>query len=50
MNDWEYSDDDCPKCSSQLATRVCYGCGGEGYTEDEDEWLAKQAEVKRVSR
>lgn len=40
MDDWEYSDKNCPKCSSQLATRRCHSCGGDGFVEldDEDEW------------
>jgi hypothetical protein len=24
--DWEYSDDDCPKCGEQMAYRDCYEC------------------------
>jgi len=38
MIDWEYGDNDCPKCSSQLAWRHCSTCGGQGWIDDEDEW------------
>lgn len=39
MDDWEYSDNDCPKCGAQTALRHCYECGGSGRIEDEDdEW------------
>jgi hypothetical protein len=37
-DDWEYSDESCPKCSSQLAWRHCSECGGDGWIEDDDEW------------
>ncbi len=36
--DWEYSDESCPKCQSDLATRRCGDCGGEGVIEDDDDW------------
>jgi len=36
-DDWEYSDNDCPKCQSEMATRTCGSCGGDGYFEDEDD-------------
>lgn len=36
-DDWEYSDRDCPKCSSDMATRTCGSCGGEGWHEDDEE-------------
>jgi hypothetical protein len=37
MSDWEYSDDDCPKCNAQLAFRRCNELGCEdGYWEDFD--------------
>lgn len=35
--DWEYSEQDCPKCNSQTATRICTACGGDGYFEDEED-------------
>lgn len=35
--DWEYSERDCPKCQSQLATRLCAVCGGEGYFDEEED-------------
>lgn len=40
MDDWEYSDSDCPKCEQQMAIRRCDSCGGEGYVEDDEdeEW------------
>lgn len=41
MDDWEYSDDDCPKCGSQLAYRRCAPCEGEGCVigdDEEDGW------------
>lgn len=42
-DDWEYSDNSCPKCSSDLAYRTCYTCGGDGYVEDdEDEWYSEE--------
>jgi DnaJ-class molecular chaperone len=37
-DDWDYSDTACPKCQSDMATRRCGDCGGEGYVEDEDDW------------
>lgn len=37
-DDWEYSDCPCPKCSTDMATRTCGSCGGEGFVEDEDDW------------
>lgn len=39
-DDWEYSDDDCPKCDAQLAYRRCNPCEGEGvvFADDDDEW------------
>ena len=42
MSDWEYSDDDCPKCQATLATRrcssfhtvgVCDECNNDGWVE-----------------
>lgn len=36
-DDWEFSEDDCPKCQKQLTQRQCMSCGGDGYTEDEDD-------------
>lgn len=36
MDDWEYSDNGCPKCFSDLALRRCHSCGGEGWYEDDD--------------
>lgn len=44
MDDWEYSDCDCPKCASEMATRTCYTCGGEGYVEDEDDFWETETE------
>lgn len=35
MSDWEYGDNDCPKCHNQMAWRRCDQCEG-GYWEDED--------------
>lgn len=35
--DWEYSDDNCPKCESEMVCRTCYMCGGEGALDDDDE-------------
>lgn len=37
MDDWEYSEQDCPKCRGQMATRICGSCGGDGYVEDDEE-------------
>jgi DnaJ-class molecular chaperone len=36
-DDWEYSEQDCPKCGSQMTTRTCNSCGGDGYVEDDEE-------------
>lgn len=36
-DDWEYSNRACPKCSSDMATRTCGTCGGEGYVDDDEE-------------
>lgn len=36
-DDWEYSDRACPKCSSDMATRTCGACGGEGYFDNEED-------------
>lgn len=43
MDDWEYSDDDCPKCNAQLAHRRCNELGCEdGHIEDDDpEWPSR---------
>ena len=48
MEDWEYSDFNCPKCGETLRCRDCEDCGGEGTIDDlyeqdpmwydEDEW------------
>jgi hypothetical protein len=36
-DDWEYSEDECPKCGSQLASRRCDELGCEnGEIEDDD--------------
>lgn len=37
MDDWEYSDETCPKCSADMATRTCGSCGGEGWLPDDEE-------------
>lgn len=37
MDDREYSDRNCPKCSTEMATRTCGACGGDGYFEDEED-------------
>lgn len=37
MDDWEYSDTDCPKCHSQMAWRHCMSCGGQGWVDDDDD-------------
>jgi hypothetical protein len=36
-DDWEYSDDSCPKCGEQMSYRQCtqLGCG---WDDDDDEW------------
>lgn len=39
MSDWEYSDNDCPKCGSQLATRRCGELGCEGGRIEEDDGI-----------
>lgn len=36
MSDWEYSDDECPKCGATLAYRPCNPCDRNGYWVDED--------------
>lgn len=42
-DDWEYSEQDCPKCRSEMATRTCDSCGGEGFVEDdEDDWRTEE--------
>lgn len=35
MSDWEYSDESCPKCASQLAWQRCNHCDA-GVWEDDD--------------
>lgn len=40
-DDWEYSDDDCPKCGAQLATRRCdalYCEDGDIEDDSDPEW------------
>lgn len=34
MDDWEYSERQCPKCQSEMRTRECNDCGGEGFRDD----------------
>jgi len=35
MSDWEYGENSCPKCHSEMAWRHCDQCEG-GYVEDDD--------------
>lgn len=39
-HDWEYSENDCPKCQQQMAFRRCNQCGGDGFIDgdEDDEW------------
>lgn len=43
-DDWEYSEQHCAKCQSQMATRRCNPCEGEGivFAEDDDDWEADE--------
>lgn len=39
MSDWEFSENECPKCKSQLATRRCDSLGCEDGTIEDDDGL-----------
>lgn len=47
MSDWEYSDENCPKCNSQLATRRCGECENGEVLIDEDDQTSAVYECDR---
>ncbi len=51
MSDWEYSDESCPKCGQQMATRSCdvIGCD-DGYIDEYDDDPINFAEGESYER